>query len=608
MDVMRGVLLILLLLPFWGQAKPLPSEQIYQQYHYFNDNTRSFQLSEITQAPEAIWHLLETKTPNFSLSAAVHWLRVKLHNPNDRPFHGYFAIKTPHQDYISALSIDDKGNKSLVETGDRVNFNSRPVKNRYFNFPVSLKARGSATLFFQLKSHDGFYEIMPLELIEGSQWQEQAINESMMMGLYYGAASILFFYNMALFISTRDRRFASYSFYLFAFSAWNLTFNGYSFQYLWPEKPDWNNQFLALTVIVSFWSFCLFAAHFMALKQQANRFYQVIKLLNALLLLPLVMVLLGYYATPFTVIFGLVSVLFMAVMGISLWLTFKGKQTALIFFTAWLVLFASLLLYIAQLMDLTPASPYTAQAINWGSLIEFLILAIAVSVKFNRSQEKNINYQTQRAEENTKHKEKLQLIVEEQIAQLDEAQTQLADIAVTDSLTGLFNRRHFSRNLENELKQPPPPGEMLVLILIDIDQFRIFNDQHGHTAGDQALAQFAQLLKESFHDDNEQIFRVGGEEFAILYRVDSNVQIHSRLTALSIHANQGNIALNNHSNNALKYSVGVATLSANRTIPTSSALYRLADEALFSAKSSFSNEPVILPWKANLALFKGEFA
>lgn len=607
MDVRRGFILLMLLLPFLGYAS-VPATSIYQQYHHFTDNTHSFQLDEIPQARETVWLPLENMTPNFSLSSATHWIRVQLHNPGKEPFKGYFAIKTPHQDYISALIVDNQGRKRQIVTGDRTEHNTRPVKHRHFHFPVELAESETNTLYFQLRSHDGFFEIMPLELICEESWSSRSLTESMLFGLYYGAAGILMFYNLALFISTRDRRFASYTLYLFSFTCWNLSFTGYAFEFLWPESPKWNNQFLALSTILTFWCFSLLGIHFMNLKQTAKTLYRVVVGINAVLLLPFAMTVLDHYAAAFTITFAVITILFLAIMGVSAWLALKGLRVAQIFFAAWLVLTASAMIYIAQLMNVLPPSPYAAMAVNIGSLIEFLILAIALAVHFNQTQLDSIAYHTKLAEQNTEYNQQLQIIVQERTAQLDQAHNRLADIAMTDPLTGLLNRRHFSNQLERQLKRVLAPDELLSLILIDIDNFRGFNDKYGHAAGDSALASFAKLLKENFQGEREKIFRVGGEEFAILFKTDSRAKIQSRLAALRISSEQGNINLPDQSGNPLNYSTGVAVVANTEQMPSSSSLFRLADEALYTAKSSYRSEPVIREWDPRQIEPKSRFA
>ncbi|MBA3512763.1 MAG: diguanylate cyclase [Pyrinomonadaceae bacterium] len=87
--------------------------------------------------------------------------------------------------------------------------------------------------------------------------------------------------------------------------------------------------------------------------------------------------------------------------------------------------------------------------------------------------------------------------------------------AFTDPLTGLANRRRFERQLEGEVSRTSRYGHAFCLLLLDIDNFKQVNDNHGHEAGDEALKSLAKVLQEGTRGI-DLTARIGGEEFAIL--------------------------------------------------------------------------------------------
>jgi diguanylate cyclase (GGDEF)-like protein len=92
--------------------------------------------------------------------------------------------------------------------------------------------------------------------------------------------------------------------------------------------------------------------------------------------------------------------------------------------------------------------------------------------------------------------------------------TELAQIAETDPLTGLLNRRAFDPRLAWLMHHTAHGGEDLAVVMFDIDYFKQFNDEHGHLAGDQALRQMALVLREQSRN-GDLVARLGGEEFAV---------------------------------------------------------------------------------------------
>ena len=80
-------------------------------------------------------------------------------------------------------------------------------------------------------------------------------------------------------------------------------------------------------------------------------------------------------------------------------------------------------------------------------------------------------------------------------SELDEVNRKLASLSLTDGLTGIANRRYFDDHLDQEWKRAIRDTQPLSLIMIDIDQFKAYNDYYGHLAGDDCLRQVARILK-----------------------------------------------------------------------------------------------------------------
>lgn len=163
---------------------------------------------------------------------------------------------------------------------------------------------------------------------------------------------------------------------------------------------------------------------------------------------------------------------------------------------------------------------------------------------------------------------------------LEEANAQLREMAVTDALTGLSNRRAFSDRLELEVERAFRSGQPLSLVLIDIDKFKRLNDTQGHLAGDAALAVLAGLLKEG-RRAVDFTARYGGEEFVILLPGTSHpdaMVVAERLRARIEEA---------HLPGGCTISAGVATLPDQAG--DSRTLLAAADDAMYAAKGAGRN-------------------
>lgn len=96
-----------------------------------------------------------------------------------------------------------------------------------------------------------------------------------------------------------------------------------------------------------------------------------------------------------------------------------------------------------------------------------------------------------------------------------ESQQTLESLAITDGLTGLYNRRHFEDTFDKELRRCEREGRTSSLLLLDVDHFKRYNDRWGHTQGDAELKRVASALKEAIRA-TDSAFRYGGEELAVL--------------------------------------------------------------------------------------------
>lgn len=174
------------------------------------------------------------------------------------------------------------------------------------------------------------------------------------------------------------------------------------------------------------------------------------------------------------------------------------------------------------------------------------------------------------------------------------SQKHFEKLAIVDELTGLYNRRHFNNIAGAVLTEAIRQKLYFSLILMDVDNFKKYNDQYGHPAGDQVLASIGITLKQIFKRKDDSVFRLGGEEFgAILISPDKDEtiliakEILEKIQALNI----------DHKFNppgVITVSIGIEQL-----LPTSDHLletiYKNADNALYNAKEKGRNRIFLGP-------------
>lgn len=182
----------------------------------------------------------------------------------------------------------------------------------------------------------------------------------------------------------------------------------------------------------------------------------------------------------------------------------------------------------------------------------------------------------------------------QQAEQLRAVNARLEELATTDGLTGIANRRHFDEVLAVEFSRLSQSDAVLSLLLLDIDHFKLFNDTYGHVVGDDCLRQVGRLMASSVHRVSDLAARYGGEEFAAIL-LDTDAAGAADL-AESIRAGIENLAISHQTSCTATHvtaSVGVVTVRP-ACLASVEAVITLADEQLYAAKAAGRNRVTLL--------------
>jgi two-component system cell cycle response regulator len=164
------------------------------------------------------------------------------------------------------------------------------------------------------------------------------------------------------------------------------------------------------------------------------------------------------------------------------------------------------------------------------------------------------------------------------------------EMAITDQLTGLHNRRYMARHLDNLILQSQRTGKPLAFVIMDIDFFKKVNDNHGHDVGDEVLQEFARRISANVRGC-DLACRYGGEEFVVVmpdtdvplaYSISERLRKSIESTPVAISRGPGKLSVT--------VSIGIAGCSGAGD--SADALLRRADQALYNAKNSGRNRVV----------------
>ena len=170
-------------------------------------------------------------------------------------------------------------------------------------------------------------------------------------------------------------------------------------------------------------------------------------------------------------------------------------------------------------------------------------------------------------------------------ATLRESERRYRELSITDDLTKLFNSRSLLSRLQNELDRAQRYGHALSLLILDLDNFKLFNDTYGHIAGDKVLARAGEILRRSLRK-TDIAFRYGGEEF-IAFLPETTVHEALRFAErIRLAFAEQEFRFNNKTQLAVTVSIGLAEYVPGED---SSTFIDRADQCLYTAKKNGKN-------------------
>ena len=533
------------------------------------------------------WQRPDYRQINLGIGYHDWWFRLPLHNPTDQDQELVLEIPYAALDHLHFLDTADGAVQREFLTGTDYPYGSRPVDHHYFLFPISLAAGESRTLFMNVRQ-DGAMRV-PMTLWTPDAFLRDEQRRQLIAGVYFGGMLVIVLYNLFMFFGTREISYLLYSGFVFSLPMFVSSLQGYSFQYLWPDSPEWNARsiafFLTTTVIFGM----LFTVDFLKLQREdvwwAIRYgikgmmYACAAVLAGVLLLP-------YFPMLIIAVAGTVGACLLALfVGFYSW--YRNERWSRYYILAWGALLVGGIVLAGNVTSILPSNFVTDNAVQFGSILLVILLSLAVADRINMERQERQQARLQALETERRARLELEDKVRERTRELESLNTRLQELSARDELTGLANRRTLDEALHREHLRALRFGRPLGLIMLDIDHFQPLNDNLGHQAGDHCLRAMGDLLREAVPRQSDILARYGGEEFcALLPDTDAQgtLTVAERIRAAVEHYS----FLVNGERIPLSISAGVATLDPGRPCETD-ALVARADQALYRAKANGRN-------------------
>ncbi|MDR3417978.1 MAG: sensor domain-containing diguanylate cyclase [Nevskia sp.] len=533
-------------------------------------------------------------TRNFGFTHSTWWLRLRLQGGSGGAQTRILELASSLQDYMDLYLVRPSGAVlASYHTGDQRPFRQRGLDYRNPAFPLILSADEPVDVYLRLDTRDGLYETFGVDLWSPPAFMTAAHTEALLYGLYFGILLALLAYNLLLFVSTRDRSFGLYVVYVGSFFVWNFICAGYAFQYLWPDQPRLNNLMFALTGIGSFFSFMLFIGEYVQVGNTPLRWLlPLYRMGTVFCLLGCLPELAGNHALGYMLEFPIfiVVVSMCLAIGVKMALdpSLPGSRAARYALLAFSPIAVAIPLYYLSSVGLLASTVLTRNMMQIGSAAEVLLLAFGLADRMNTLKAQKLAAERSAREAQAALATRLEQQVRERTRELEQANLQLASAAITDELTGAFNRRHFNEIFAAEIRRRR--GEQqLAFCIFDVDHFKSYNDRYGHQMGDEVLHTVAAALRSRLQRSGDKLFRLGGEEFGIVIGVDDVDKARGFVDALRSEVEALKIPHESAPLGIVTASFGLLVVAAADPDAQPKDIYAAADALLYQAKSAGRN-------------------
>lgn len=374
-----------------GQGAPVAPLKLLSSISYLEDRTGHLTLNEV-RALDARFRPWEAGGSKFNagFTSSAYWIRIPLLRKSDRPEHWLLEV-----DYPGLKELDFYGPEGeVIRTGSSRPFDSRPLFDRFFVFPLQLTAPEQV---YYIRATSRYALTVPLTLWEPEAYREQQLRFHALQFLYFGGLVVLAIYGLVVFLGIRDGRAAIYSAYIVTAGLGMLASNGYGRLFLWHDLPQFDEiaqgSFFCLAAFFAVWF-----ARRLTLPDEHSWLGRALWLSQRVFLLTFALTLLQLAYPHLLQLTNQVQLINAVLMG--LLVTVAGvkalvrRQRGIRFFLAgWVVLWLGVCVAALRAFGWIPSHGLSFYAVQISTAVEMLLVALALGellrqehLAFNASQ------------------------------------------------------------------------------------------------------------------------------------------------------------------------------------------------------------------------------
>ena len=353
------------------------------------DKDRSLTLSTIINSEKNLFFKpIDDNTVNLGYTRSAYWFRLKLFNKN-RSKPTLLEIPWPHIDNLDVYMLSNKNNGDeeaddvfiSYNSGRLIPYNKRGYEHRNFIFKLPNIPNGDELVIYMRVVSDETI-IFPVYLYDEMKFFKKDQSEEFIFGIYYGVVIIMFFYNLFIYLSLRDKNYFIYLFYVIALGLYQLSMNGIIYSY-WPNYPAWNKLFLPLSSAILQFVLIILFKNLLNIEEKYSWERKTLFTLSVLSFISIILVLTIDYATIIVPMNILGFIYMITSILIVVRAVIHGNRTAIFFLITWITFLAGGIILTLRNFNIVPQNFLTTYSLQRGSTIEMLLLSLALTDRIN---------------------------------------------------------------------------------------------------------------------------------------------------------------------------------------------------------------------------------
>jgi len=351
------------------------------------DKDKNFTALNIISNPQIYdFHKPKNSVPNMGFTRSSYWFTADIYNSSGYKKERYLLIDYPALDNLEVNFFRKTRGKDIslikkIESGRSHPLQERYIKNRNFIFPFKIGPHEHITLAVMAES-DGAI-IMPLRILTENTLHEHLQGENFLLGLYYGIIVIMFLYNLLIYLSTLDKNYLLYVFYIGSFGVFQFSMNGLSGIYLFSENPEKAARAIPFFIGITSFFAALFSINFLETKKLIPTFHKaLVSLAGVALLFSTASIFMDY---QFIIRLGQILPASMVLIAIPTAIICyqKGNRAARFYLTGWSILFIGIISSAMRVTGFFPHNFFTLYGLQIGSALELAFLSLALADRIN---------------------------------------------------------------------------------------------------------------------------------------------------------------------------------------------------------------------------------